>query len=189
MAGAGEKSHFSNLTLAVGEKLQGLGGTAIGKMFIGSTSPAYQRLRWKALKDVNPDEYDWAEVSGDPKAGRFPRGWSSAAILGADRSVRNGTGSSVRQHDAVAFVADRIVRVGFNPEDAYLFGGTNLGGEEILTVAMRRGTGPLIAGLVMYEPGSDNFHMPAPTGVIESDISVDSLSARHPLYPHTQLAG
>lgn len=194
MATTGEQPHFSSRVLDVAEKAQRVfGRTSVGRWVTGSDAPAYLRLEWFRL-DVDPGSLHWArEVEGDPEAGRLPRNWNNAAILGVGKDDLAGMsahepGAGQWAKDAVAFESDGVVRVGINPEGDRIFGGTTQTGQEgMLTVAMRLGRGPLRATMGHFQPGSGEFFTPSGIVVLEEHIPNEAITA--PDYPHTRLAG
>lgn len=189
MARSGEQPHFSAATIDLAEKAQGF--KWLTKLVAGSNSPAYVQLRWQKLPDVDPDDVDWADtVPGDPKAGRFPRNWPNAAVLGVSRDALASLGAHDQAagnyaRDVVAYESEGIVRVGFDPESERLFGGAPYwyNGEDVLTVAVRRGGGPLRAAMGQYRP---DLGLLIPEGgfVVQESIPVDELPNK---YPHTHL--
>ena len=159
-----------------------------------SNVPAYMKLSWFKLPDLDPESISWARtVPGDPEAGGFPRNWNNAAILG----VHQGALANLQAHepesgrwakDAVAYEADGVVRVGVNPEDDRIFGG--VGREDqagMLTVAMRLGKGPLRATMGHFQPVTGELFVPDSIVVLEEHIPNKEIGP--PDYPHTRLAG
>jgi hypothetical protein len=196
MAITGEQPHYSAKTLDLGERAQHLfGGTAPMRWAMRSKTPAYLRLEWFSLPDVDPEDLAWAdEVPGDPKAGRLPRNWHNAAILGVSRGdlARLGAHDQVSQHyakDAVAYEADGVVRVGINPESDHIFGGLTSGennGDKMLAVAMRLGRGPLKAAMGHYQPDEERLLIPEGIVVLDQSMPVSQIPVH---YPNTRLAG
>lgn len=193
MASTGEQPHFSSRTLDLGEKAQRVfGRTAVGRWATGSNVPAYTRLDWFRI-DADPNDIPWARtVPGDPKAGRLPRSWHNAAILGVAESAlarlgaHEGATAGGWAKDAVAFESEGTVRVGINPEGDHLFGGSGRD-DEILSVAMRLGTGPLRAAMGHYQPESGRLMVPE--GIVVLEECIPNADIKAPEYPHTRLAG
>lgn len=189
MAIKGEQPHFSAKTIDIAEKAQRFQWLA--KRVAASRSPAYVQLRWHKLPDVDPDSIDWAEtVPGDPKAGRLPRNWRNAVVLGISRKVLAGLSAHDPENDTyakdvVAYESDGIVRVGVNPDSDHLFGGAPYwyNGEDILTVAMRLGRGPLKAAMGQYSLAK-GLMIPEGTIVVQPSIPNAEIANK---YPHTQL--
>lgn len=176
--------------LELGLKFQNFPG--LGKWAARAASPVYTRLEWQSMPDVDPESIDWAEdVPGDPDAGFLARNWKTAAVLGTSRQALASLGahhpdSQSYARDAVAYDHDGIVVVGMNPESPHLFGGTPAwyNGDDILTIAMRRGTGPLRAAMGLYREDEGLMVPEEAAIVVQPSIPNRALPDK---FPHTQL--
>jgi hypothetical protein len=186
MAGAEEQPHFPPETSGFVEIAQHV--PLVGKRLIGSSSPAFVKLEWVSLPDVDPDSIAWAdEVPGDPKAGWRPRGRRNATVIGVDRNSlgelgAHSPGTDQWAKDAVVCMSDGVVRIGTNPESGRLFGSKEVNGIRMFTLALRRGEDLLKATLGNYQPGEgvDGLFVPDEAFVVEPLVPIRDIATESP---------
>lgn len=184
---AGEKPDFSDNILRLAEGFQhALGHTWLGErvigMVTGSDSPTYTQLDWFS-RNVTVDSGPLNTVgtgSGDPTAGRLPRSWHNAMVIGAPVEVVEGFKDSVSRsgwQEAVAYVSDKAVHVGVKPREPYLFGEV---GDQNVGVAMRVGRAALSATMGLWLSSERTYVDFNGVEVVEPILPVSRLATRYP---------
>jgi hypothetical protein len=181
-----ENLRFSERKLALdgGERfMRSFGHTALGSKVIrattGSRSPVYRQTDWFS-QGISHDIRDTAIVPGDPRAPMLRRNWNQVAIFAATEAelvdLKDQAGPDPFK-EAVAFVAEDVVRVGVKSTEGYLF--ENLTEEEV-AIAMRLGRGPLEATMGLWLPDDRHFVSVENIRVVEAAVYQSSLPSDYP---------
>jgi hypothetical protein len=184
-----EQPHFSERTLNLAEtsqRLLGSLGQPLVRAISGSSSPAYIQLEWSKQDQLNIDDYTWVGVPGDPQAGKIPRNWRRAAVLGTQwgalSKLYDKIDEPVHAMEALAFVADDSIRVGVKENGYSLFRSLLRPNEngKYAAVAMRLGRGPLQATMGLWLPEKEQLLAADDIEVITPSTSVRQLSSQYP---------
>lgn len=140
----------------------------------GSTSPALIEVKWNDCPQIDPDEVDWCNITGDPEAGigNIPRHWENVAVIGADRdSLPCGRDPQGWGWDAVICLSEGRVKIGTKPNSYRLFGSTNgdCSDSAQAIVAICRSRGLIKVSPVMLEPDGE-IVIPEDTSILEKSI-------------------
>jgi hypothetical protein len=136
------------------------------RAFAGSTSPNYIQADWYSglsLEGMTAEVKSTVTVPGDPIAGKLPRNWINAMIMATtDEEMRalHEEAKARRQQEAVAYIAEGVVRVGVDPNRASLplFGRlSRMGEDNERAIAMRLGGAPLEATMGLWLPSERAF--------------------------------
>lgn len=173
-----ESAQKSNRILDIAEKLQDYVGF-LSKPITGSPSPAYVQLSWGKQPQTDPSHLSWVEIPGNAEAGRIPRHWPTAAIIGTPSSMLTKIQPrSTEVSQAVAYMADDdIVRVGVLPEGKR-FGYASKAEHE--AIAMRVGSGALRATMGLWLPESQQFIGPEEVVVLQTEVAIDKITRQYP---------
>jgi hypothetical protein len=197
-----EKPHFSGKVLDAAERAQrtlDAIGAPVVNMVAGSSSPAYRQLRWAKQAHLNPHDFEWCEVPGDPSAGLLPRFWKNAVVLGVNpdtmRSARAANSNRGERVDQAIVYEHNGIRVGVSSDDDDMIFGHQiiwdtpsrpgyLPSHDAATVAVRLGRGPLRVTMGLWFPDQKNLVVPSGVEIVEAGIPIDSLTDK---YSHTAL--
>lgn len=163
---------------------------AVGRHFVtGSDSSAFTKVDAARQPQLDPGDYDWVDVAGDPDANSWrPRGWNTASVIGAlQRSVYSHEGVDYsRTLDAVAWVEDDEIVVATGIGRPNLFGGKTIEGEAGLTVAKRRGPEDLKVTMGLWDSQAGKLLVPDEVVLLDAEIPTAGI-AQEGNYPHTRL--
>jgi hypothetical protein len=177
------KHDFSNRTLSLAEAFQEKAGhSGIGRAVIraitGSSSDNYAQLNWFS-SGVQVEGRIQVTVNGDPTAGRVPRFWNLAFILGSSNEALADLyqhAGRLRKHEAVAYVTQGDVwHVGAHPNQPHLFRESD-NGEGI--IAMRHGRSPASVSMGLWLPDERVYLGSYGTRVVEQEVPLSDLSSR-----------
>lgn len=197
MAGDPEKPHFSKAVLNTSERAQrmlGKIGAPLVNMVTGSSFSEYVQLQWAKQPHLNPEDFEWCEVPGDPDAGLVPRFWKKAAVLGVSvesyhsawrtaDTDKDGSRLHERMLQAVAYEAEGTIRIGTRQGNRTFqeFGVDHVWTD---TIAMRLGRGPLKATMGLWFPDRQELVIPDGVRVLEAALPIEDLADA---YPYTRL--
>lgn len=191
-AAGGEQPRFpSSLEAAQGRTRAPLIGVKIpllGRRSLGSPWPRFVRMEWTTA-DLDPDEIAWADVPGNPRSHRRPRGWSFS-VLGMEMDamfdvIGNNRITSATQ--AIICEDGGEIKVGTNPkEGGHLFGGKTLEETKMFLAAVRHGRDDLRATMAYSLEGE--LYVPEQSPVVLAENVPGAFKALDP-YPRTMMAG
>lgn len=187
MSEQSDKSHFSERTLDIaetGQRLLGRLGRPVVRALTGSSFPAYTQLKWSKQEHLDPDDYKWCHVDGDPGAGLLPRFWSKAAIIGASSAEFMEFYNEHKKENidqAAVFVSDGVMRVGTEPRLAMSMFGRRVEGQNANNVlAMRIGKGTLQASIGLWLRDEQELFVPDSLTLIEEHVPINELEPLDP---------
>jgi hypothetical protein len=157
-------------------------GRAGVRRVIGPRTPAYQQLDWRSRGVTVEGELSIVTVGGDPESGPISTSRKKAMVMRLDDEEINGLKNDLRPSvmlEAVAYLTDTKVHIGYNPLDRFLYHPRPLQEQERL-VGMRYGRGALSVTCGIYLPLKATFIGLSRVAVEAEAIPVNSFHEQFP---------